>query len=143
MKKALMLILLLGLWGIFPGWAQADRDWRPMGGGSRDGKRAYDLYFDANSNAKTPQGTMVIWVKDVPTDWGREVQKDRLPAETIYILIMYEVDCQTKMFRRLKTEYHGRKGLISERSSSDDWKEATKGKVNYKFYCTACQVPCK
>ena len=143
MKKVLVLIFLIWLSGIFPPWAFADRNWTSMGGGSRDGKRAYDLYFDANSIAKTPQGTMVIWVKDVPTDWGREVLKERLPAETIYMLFMYEVDCQTRMFRRLKTEYHGRKGLISEQSSTTDWKEATKGKVNFKFYCTSCQVPCK
>jgi hypothetical protein len=143
MKKALILIILLGLSGIFPPWALADRNWSPMGGASREGKRTFDVYFDANSITKTPEGTMVILFKEVFTDWGWEVHKDRLPAETIYTLITYEVDCQTRMFRRLKTEYHGRKGLISEQSSNGDWREANKGKVNYKFYCTACRVPCK
>ena len=107
-------VILIGL-AIFS-YAEVCRaqNWMSDGSGYREGKKTMDIYYDSNFQ-KTESGTIVIKVKCVYTDWGI---KDRLkrvknfPNNCKFDIAQYEVKCETKELKCLRTQYFDSNGVL-------------------------------
>lgn len=109
-------VILISIGLIICGYAELcnAQNWVSDGQSYKEGKKTGDIYYDPNFQ-KTESGTIVIKVKYVYTDWGIKDKLKRVknfPNNCKFDIAQYEVKCETKELKCLRTQYFDSNGVL-------------------------------